>query len=112
MDPQVLSLLGAGLVVEQVRLCGEIMHLTVRCEAAGANCQGCGVWSEAFHSAYERHLGDLPIAGRHALVDLRVRRFAATSQSAQARPSSSKHPYWLNIDEIYKNIPDKKPSCG
>ena len=75
MDPQVLLPPGAGLVVEQVQVCGEIIHLTVRCEAAGANCPGCGFWSEAFHSGYERNLGDLPIAGRQAVVDLRVRRF-------------------------------------
>jgi len=66
---------GAGLVVEQVQLCDEIMHLTVRCEAAGANCPRCGTWSEAFHSSYERNLADLPIAGRRAVVNLRVRRF-------------------------------------
>ena len=75
MDPQVLLPPSAGLVVEQVQLCGEIIHLTVRCEAAGANCPDCGFWSEAFHSGYERNLGDLPIAGRQAVVDLRVRRF-------------------------------------
>jgi D-xylose transport system substrate-binding protein len=23
-----------------------------------------------------------------------------------------KHPYWLNKDEVYKNVPDKKPSCS
>jgi D-xylose transport system substrate-binding protein len=22
-----------------------------------------------------------------------------------------KHPYWLNKDEVYKNVPDKKPAC-
>src|SRR5258708_16526160 len=66
--------LGAGLVVEQVQLCDEIMHLTVRCEAAGANCPRCGTWSEAVHSGYERNLADLPIAGRRAVVNLRVRR--------------------------------------
>jgi transposase len=75
VDPQLLLPLGAGLVVEQVRLCDEIVHLTVRCEAAGANCPVCGAWSEAFHSSYERNLGDLPIAGRRAIIDLRVRRF-------------------------------------
>jgi hypothetical protein len=32
-------------------------------------------WSEAFHSSYERHLGDLPIAGRQAVIELRARRF-------------------------------------
>ena len=75
MDPQLLLPPGAGLIVEQVRLCDEIIHLTVRCEASGAHCPDCGVWSEAFHSSYERNLGDLPIAGRQAVIDLRVRRF-------------------------------------
>jgi len=23
-----------------------------------------------------------------------------------------KHPYWLDINEVYKNVPDKKPACG
>ena len=40
MDPQLLLPLGAGLVVEQVRLCDEIVHLTVRCEAAGRKLPG------------------------------------------------------------------------
>ncbi len=22
-----------------------------------------------------------------------------------------KHPYWLNIHDVYKNVPDKKPVC-
>src|SRR5260370_11771565 len=75
MDPQLLLPPGAGLVVEHVQLCDEIMHITVRCEAAGAHCPKCGTWSEAFHSSYERNLADLPIAGRRSVVDLRVRRF-------------------------------------
>jgi transposase len=75
VDPQLLLPPGAGLVVEQVQLCDEIVHVTVRCEAPGAECPKCGTWSEAFHSSYERGLGDLPIAGRQAIVDLRVRRF-------------------------------------
>jgi transposase len=74
VDPQLLLPPGAGLVVEQVQLCDEVIHLTVRCEASGANCPKCGGWSEAFHSSYERNLGDLPIAGRQAVIDLRVRR--------------------------------------
>jgi D-xylose transport system substrate-binding protein len=23
-----------------------------------------------------------------------------------------KHGHWLKLDEVYKNVPDKKPSCG
>ena len=75
MDPQVFLPPGAGLIVEQVQLRDEIVHMTVRREAAGAHCPRCGTWSEAFHSGYERNLGDLPLAGRQAVVDLRVRRF-------------------------------------
>jgi transposase len=75
VDPQLLLPPGAGLVVEQVQLWDEIVHLTVRCEAAGASGPKCGAWSEAFHSSYERNLADLPISGRQAVVDLRVRRF-------------------------------------
>ena len=75
MDPQLLLPPGAGLVVEQVQLRDELVHLTVRYEAAGASCPKCGGWSEAFRSSYERGLGDLPISGRQAVIDLRVRRF-------------------------------------
>jgi transposase len=75
VDPQLLLPPGAGLVVEQVQLCEEVVHVIVRCEAAGAQCPKCGTWSEAFHSSYERNLGDLPIAGRQTVIDLRVRRF-------------------------------------
>jgi len=75
VDPQLLLPPGEGLVVEQVQLCDEIVHVAVRCDAAGAHCPHCGTWSEAFHSGYERNLGDVPIAGRQAVIDLQVRRF-------------------------------------
>jgi hypothetical protein len=75
VDPQLLLPPGAGLIVEQAQVCDEIVHLTVCCEPAGAHCPKCGTWSEAFHSSYERNLGDLPIAGRQAVIDLQVRRF-------------------------------------
>ena len=75
MDPQLLLPQGAGLIVEHVLVCDENVHLKVRCDAAGAHCPKCGSWSEAFHSSYERNLGDLPIAGRQAVIELRVRRF-------------------------------------
>jgi hypothetical protein len=75
VDPQLLLPQGAGLVVEHVQLCDEIVHVTVRCEGAGAQCADCGAWSDAFNSSYERNLGDLPIAGRQTVIDLQVRRF-------------------------------------
>jgi transposase len=45
---------GAGLVLEQVQLCGEIVQLVVRCAATGATCPGCGRRSEAVHGTYAR----------------------------------------------------------
>jgi transposase len=75
VDPQLLLPPGEGLVVEQVQPCDEIVHVAVRCDAVGAHCPHGSTWSEAFHSSYERNLGDVPIAGRQAVIDLQVRRF-------------------------------------
>lgn len=75
MGPQELLPTGAGLVLEQVQLCGESVHLFVHPEAAGAPCPSCACWSEAFHSSYVRSIADLPIGDRRVMVHLEVRRF-------------------------------------
>jgi transposase len=74
-----------GSLLEQVWLCGEVVRLVARCAAAGATCPACGCWSEALHSHYERHLADLPIAGRRVLVQLRVRRFRCKQPTCRRR---------------------------
>ena len=85
MGPQVLLPLGAGLVLEQVQLCREIVHLFVRCGASGAPCPRCGCWSEAFHRSYDRTMADLPVADRQAVVHLQVRRFRCREQTCSRR---------------------------
>lgn len=75
MSPQEQLPTGAGLVLEQVQLCGEVVHLFVHLEASGACCPICTSWSEAFHSRYERSIADLPMADRQVVVHLEVRRF-------------------------------------
>ena len=75
MGPQELLPTGAGLVLEQVQLCGEVVHVSVRSSAPGASCMDCGVWSESFHSGYARSIADLPLADRQLVMHLRVRRF-------------------------------------
>jgi transposase len=75
VGPQVLLPPGAGLVLEHVQLCGEIVHLLVRLATSGACCPSCACWSDAFHSSYERKIADLPVADRQAVVHLQVRRF-------------------------------------
>src|SRR5918911_3085129 len=85
MGPQLLFPPSAGLVLEQVRLCGEMVRLMACCAAVGATCPACGSWSEARHSQYERHLADLPIAGRRVVVDLQVRRFRCKQPACRRR---------------------------
>lgn len=81
MSPQDLLPTGAGLVLEQVQLCGDVVHLLVRPAASGASCPICASWSEAFHSSYQRSIADLPIADRQAIVYLLVRRFRCHEQT-------------------------------
>jgi transposase len=73
---QVLLPSGAGLVLEQVQLCGQVVQLIVRCDALGAHCPSCTCWSETVHSRYQRTVADLPVADRQVVVHLRVRRYA------------------------------------
>jgi transposase len=81
VGPQVLLPLGAGLVLEQVRLCDDVVHLRVRRQSSGSACPSCGVWSVAVHSSYDRHLDDLSLVGHQVVVDLRVRRFRCRQQA-------------------------------
>ena len=74
MGPELLPT-GAGLVIEHVQLCDEVVHLFVRTSTSGASCPICAVWSGAFHSRYERTIADLPLADRQVIVHLQVRRF-------------------------------------
>ena len=75
MSPQELLPTGAGLVLERIQLCGEVVHMYVHPSASGAACPTCGHWSEALHSSYGRTIDDLPMADRQTVVHLDVRRF-------------------------------------
>ena len=92
MGPQVLLPTGAGLVLEQVQLCGQIVHVSVRLAALGAPCPTCGHWSEAFHSSYQRSIADLPIADRQVVVRLLVRRFRCREKTCSRRTFAEQVP--------------------
>ncbi len=62
MGPQELLPTGAGLVLEHVQLCGEVVHLFAHLASSGASCPSCARWSEAFHSSYQR--SRLSLGGR------------------------------------------------
>jgi transposase len=85
VGPQVLLPPGAGLVLEQILLCGEIVHLLVRLVASGACCPSCASWCEAFHSSYRRSIADLSIADRQAVVHLRLRHFRCREPACRRR---------------------------
>ncbi len=92
MGPQVLLPQGAGLVLEQVELCGQVVHLSVRLAALGAPCPTCGRSSEAVHSSYCRIIADLPIADRQVTVQLLVRRFRCRAQACSRRTFAEQVP--------------------
>ena len=92
MGPQVLLPTGAGLVLEQVQLCGQIVHLSVRVAALGAPCPRCGHWSESLHSNYLRSIADLPITDRQVVVRLLVRRFRCREKTCSRRTFAEQVP--------------------
>ena len=83
---------GVGLVLEQVQLCGQIVHVSVRLATLGAHCTKCGRWSEAFHSSYQRGIADLPIADRQVVVQLQVRRFRCREKTCSRRTFAEQVP--------------------
>ena len=85
MSPQELLPTGAGLVLEQVQLCGGVVHLFVQSSASGASCPVCGSSSEAVLGSYQRSIADLPLADRQVVVHLNVRRFRCHQASCSRK---------------------------
>ncbi|WP_406530133.1 transposase family protein [Streptomyces sp. I8-5] len=59
--------------------------------SAGAECPGCGRWSNRFHGSYLRFPADLPSAGRRVALrpQGQVRRFSCAYASCVLRTSSA-----------------------
>jgi transposase len=71
------TLLGlVNVVVTDLQIDPGELRVTVRSDAAGANCPACGVWSVRVHGRYSRSLTDLPSAGRRTVLVVQARRFA------------------------------------
>jgi transposase len=83
VGPQELLPTGAGLVLEQVQLCGGAVWCTCSFtrRRRARRAQFCGLWSEAFLSSYQRSIADLPLADRQVVVRLNVRRFRCRESS-------------------------------
>ncbi|UEM20785.1 ISL3 family transposase (plasmid) [Skermanella mucosa] len=85
MSNSLLSLLPAGLAVEQVVVHPDRVVVAVRARAATASCPLCRRRSRRVHSRYIRHLGDLPWQGRIGHLDLQVRRFRCSAPGCPRR---------------------------
>jgi transposase len=70
----------AGLRLEQVALDGEIVRLHLAASTRRARCPLCTRRSMRVHSSYHRTVADLPLAGRHLILRLRVRRFRCAAR--------------------------------
>jgi hypothetical protein len=74
-DVQISSLAPSGLVLDGVSDSSGSLILSVRSEAAEAECPLCATVSRKIHSRYIRHVADLPSAGRKVHLRLLTRRF-------------------------------------
>ncbi|MGW0520174.1 transposase family protein [Crossiella sp. NPDC003009] len=59
--------------------------MTIRSDAAGADCPAWGTWSARVHGRYSRSLTDLPSTGRRTMLVLRARRFVCADAECPKR---------------------------
>ncbi|MFJ2590547.1 transposase family protein [Streptomyces sp. NPDC087538] len=60
---------------------GEAIWIGIARKSAGAECPGCGRWSNRLHGSYLRFPADLPSAGRRVVLRPQVRRFICADTS-------------------------------
>lgn len=75
MLASVFAHLGA-VTVEKFAADKEGVTISARTVTSSAACPGCGTVSSRRHGGYRRRLADLAVAGRRAVIDLLVSRFA------------------------------------
>lgn len=75
----------SSLVVEDVVATGSVLRITARSAMSSAPCPRCGTESRRVHAWHLRRLADLPVGGRPAVMDLRVRRLLCTDVECPQR---------------------------
>ncbi|WP_245691909.1 transposase family protein, partial [Streptomyces katrae] len=58
----------------------------------GASCPSCGLWSVRVHGLYLLFPRDLPTAGQHVVLSLRVRRFSCRETACPRRTFAEQIP--------------------
>jgi transposase len=64
-----------GMLIDRIEQTDSLLTVMVISTRAEAVCPGCGCPSEHVHSQYQRTVHDTPCAGRHVVLQLRVRKF-------------------------------------
>ncbi|MBT2404450.1 MULTISPECIES: ISL3 family transposase [unclassified Streptomyces] len=80
------------LRVDAIRTAGQSVRVHARGQALGAECPGCGIWSERVHSGYERHVSETAVCGQELVLHLRVRRFFCTAAECGKRTFAEQIP--------------------
>ena len=92
MYKPLLSLLPAGLVVDQVAIAPDRVIVAVHARGAVASCPLCRRPSRCVHSRYVRRLGGLPWQGRVGQLDMQVRRFRCSAPECPRRVFAERLP--------------------
>ncbi|WP_318212427.1 transposase family protein [Streptomyces sp. SJL17-1] len=80
---ELLFLSDSEVAVVSVEDDGEAIWIGITRRSAGAECPGCGRWSNRVHGSYLRFPADLPSVGRRVMLCLRVRRFTCADTSCR-----------------------------
>lgn len=74
-----------GICVEQVEQCADVLHITLKTVAPGAQCPDCSLLSTRVHSRYTRTLSDLPWSSFIIRLYLHARKFFCSARTCQRR---------------------------
>ena len=92
MIRHLLSLIPAGLLVEQVLPESDRVVILSRPKSPVATCPLCGVASGRVHSHYQRTLADLPWQGRIVALRVQARRFRCATRACPRRVFAERLP--------------------
>src|SRR5215210_5304571 len=85
--------LAHGLQLRDVSIGPDQIAATLEATAPHGACPGCGTWSEAVHSHYQRTIADLPWGGQAVRLHLRVRKFYCRQPTCTRRVFTERLPH-------------------
>src|SRR5215212_323255 len=85
--------LGHGLQLRDVSIGQDQLVATLEATAFRGTCPGCGTWSEAVHSHYQRTITDLPWGQQTVRLHLRVRKFYCRQPACTRRVFTERLPH-------------------